>query len=80
MVKTTIVCNKCGSEDVAISDSREVNVHYGTVLDGDTLRRTTVKRSYEEIATCTCRKCGHVFAENLGMWQYKLLPEETFVY
>lgn len=78
MVKTTIICDKCGSEDVQTLRTEKKNVDVATVLDCDSLRSCAVEKSYDKVMECKCNKCGHIFEENMGTYNYRLAPGEVF--
>lgn len=78
MVKTIIICDKCGSEDVQTLRTEKKNVDVATVLDCDSLRSCAVEKNYDKVMECKCNKCGHIFEENLGTRTYHLSPWEIF--
>ncbi len=45
MVKTTIICDKCGSEDVQTLRTEKKNADVATVLDCDSLRSWAVEKT-----------------------------------
>ena len=78
MVKTIIICDKCGSQEIEYIETQKRKVETAEVLDCDSLDTYFVDRSYEEIAVYKCKKCGHKFEEKLGTRTYRLSPWEIF--
>ena len=57
MVKTIIICDKCGSQEIEYIETQKRKVETAEVLDCDSLDTYFVDRSYEEIAVYKCKKC-----------------------
>ena len=49
MVKTTIICDKCGSQEIEYIETRKSNVETAKVLNCDSLNTYFVDRSYDEV-------------------------------
>ncbi len=78
MVKTIIICDKCGSQEIEYIETRKSNVETAKVLNCDSLNTYFVDRSYDEVRVYKCQKCGQNFEENLGTRTYHLSPWEIF--
>lgn len=77
MVKEVVICDNCKSTDVSIQKV-DTDVHYGTILDCDSLQTRAARKSWYTIAKCTCNACGHKFEEDMGYHTRTLCPEEIW--
>ena len=75
---TIVVCDKCQSKEVKKINETKTSLNYGTVLDADTLRRTSKPKKQKHCITYQCQQCGHQFVEE-ETYETQLLPEQVWI-